>query len=107
MKFPKQFEDKAPMPFYRSFTIPYKKTKLNVLASVEPNGWGHVSVSLFSRNPSWDEMCFIKDLFFDAEEMCIQFHPKKSQYVNVHEHCLHIWQPPKDVSDILNDCIEG
>lgn len=56
-------------------------------------GWEHVSVSTKSRVPTWEEMCFIKDLFFEDEELVIQFHPPKSRYVNVHPHVLHLWKP--------------
>lgn len=55
-------------------------------------GWDHVSVSYRKKNPTWDEMCRVKDLFFDETETVIQYHPKKSEYVNIHKHCLHIWR---------------
>ena len=58
-------------------------------------GWDHVSVSLTDpkKTPNWREMCYIKDLFFDEEETVIQYHPPKSEYVNVHQGCLHMWRP--------------
>ena len=56
--------------------------------------WEHVSVSTTTRCPTWDEMCFVKDLFFDPEETVIQFHPPDSQYVNRHPNCLHMWRCP-------------
>lgn len=55
--------------------------------------WDHVSVSTPHRCPSWDEMCWIKDLFFEADETVIQYHPRKDDYVNCHEYCLHMWRP--------------
>ena len=55
--------------------------------------WDHVSVSLPSRCPNWEEMCFVKDLFFEPEEPAMQLHPPKSDYVNYHQHCLHLWRP--------------
>ncbi len=55
--------------------------------------WEHVSVSCERRPPNWQEMCFTKDLFWDPEECVVQFHPPKSQYVNCHPHCLHLWRP--------------
>lgn len=59
-------------------------------------GWDHVSVSLVSRCPSWDEMCWVKDIFFDPEECVIQYHPPKSRYKNCHPHCLHLWRPQSE-----------
>lgn len=56
-------------------------------------GWDHVSVSTHSRCPTWEEMCAIKDMFFDAEEFCVEYHPKKSEYINNMPYCLHIWKP--------------
>ena len=58
-------------------------------------GWEHVSVSIPGqpRCPTWDEMCAVKDLFWDPEETVVQFHPPKSQYVNCHPYTLHLWRP--------------
>jgi len=55
--------------------------------------WEHVSVSAENRCPTWDEMCWVKDLFWDKHEMAVQYHPPESQYVNCHPHTLHIWRP--------------
>ena len=67
----------------------------SVVWGADEQGWEHVSVSPFDRSvtPSWDDMCQLKDMFFEDEEMALQFHPKKSEYVNLMENCLHIWRP--------------
>lgn len=57
------------------------------------NGFEHVSVSCAKRTPMWEEMYVIKDMFWDDEECVIQYFPPKSQYVNVHQYCLHMWRP--------------
>lgn len=62
-----------------------------VIAS-DQMGWEHVSVSLPHRCPTWDEMCLIKDIFWNAEDFVIQIHPAKSDYVNNHPYCLHLWR---------------
>jgi hypothetical protein len=54
--------------------------------------WDHVSVSLADRCPTWEEMCFIKELFFERDEPAMQLHPVKD-YVNNHPYCLHLWRP--------------
>ena len=54
-------------------------------------GWEHVSVSAEQRCPSWDEMSWVKDIFWDKHEMAVQYHPPESQYVRCHPFCLHIW----------------
>lgn len=56
-------------------------------------GWDHVSASSNNRCPTWEEMCFIKNVFFDEDECCIEYHPAKKDYVNNHPYCLHIWKP--------------
>jgi hypothetical protein len=57
--------------------------------------WEHVSVSLTNRTPNWTEMCFIKDLFWAPEDAVMQLHPPRSQHINVHPYCLHLWRPLK------------
>lgn len=69
---------------------------LIVIAS-DGRGWEHVSVRAMKGNgdhvPYWDEMCFIKDTFWDDEDVVMQLHPKKSEYVNNHRSVLHLWRP--------------
>lgn len=72
--------------------------KLLIVASgadaddVESEGWEHVSVSTRRRVPNWQEMCFIKGLFWASEECVVQFHPPRSEYVNNHAFVLHLWR---------------
>lgn len=58
----------------------------------ETMGWEHVSISRLDRRPTWNEMCFVKDLFWRDDETVIQFHPKRSKYKNVMPYCLHLWR---------------
>ena len=66
-----------------------------VIASSD-GGWDHVSVSPCSKKrescPTWEEMSAIKDMFFDPEERVVQYHPPKSEYINAHPYCLHMWR---------------
>ncbi|MFH1455044.1 MAG: hypothetical protein ABIF22_01870 [bacterium] len=56
--------------------------------------WEHVSVTINrKRCPGWEIMSYVKDLFWDEEDMVIQIHPPKSEYVNQHIYCLHLWRP--------------
>jgi len=57
--------------------------------------WEHVSVSLADRCPTWEEMCFVKDLFWLPTETVVQFHPPKSKHINFMETCLHLWRNPE------------
>lgn len=60
-------------------------------------GWDHVSVSIpgEARCPTWEEMCAVKDAFFHEQETVLQFHPPKSDYVNLHPFTLHLWKPQR------------
>ena len=62
-------------------------------------GWEHVSVAPYKRShtPTWDEMCRLKDMFFHDDEVVVQFHPAKSDYVNNVPNCLHLWRPLNEV----------
>lgn len=62
--------------------------------------WEHVSVSartqgryeIRTRVPSWREMVFVKKRCWDDEDVVVEFHPRKSEYVNHHPHVLHLWR---------------
>lgn len=82
-----------------AFEVPVKGVKLRVIVS-DGHGWEHVSVSTRGRCPTWQEMCAVKALFFKDEETVIQFHPPKSQYVNDHPYCLHLWRKQDAVYDL-------
>lgn len=80
-----------------AFWIPVHSTlkggpPLRVIAS-DGEYWEHVSVSLPNRCPTWVEMCHVKELFWDDEDVVMQLHPARSDYVNYHPHCLHLWRP--------------
>ena len=78
---------------YGAFRVPGPcKRNLGIIANGEEDGWEHVSVSLPHRTPNWEEMAFVKDLFWTEDETVVQFHPPKSHYVNFHKHCLHLWR---------------
>lgn len=83
------------------FIIPHYKITdyfFGVQAS-DGEGWEHVSVSLTTKKksvdrcPTWQEMCFIKSMFWDDTDTVIQYHPAKENYVNMHEFVLHLWRP--------------
>ena len=61
--------------------------------SSDGGGWDHVSVHVGGRCPTWDEMCFVKELFFRDDEVVMQLHPVKKDYVNCHPYALHLWRP--------------
>lgn len=81
------------------FLVTKFRTTLHIMVceACDEMPWDHVSVSGVKsgrgHTPTWDEMCYVKDLFFDEAETVMQLHPPKSEYVNYHNHCLHLWRP--------------
>jgi hypothetical protein len=77
--------------FHATISMP---TWLGSLIVTRGGGWEHISVSPFKKNqmPSYDDLCMLKDMFWDEEEDVIHVFPKKSQYVNNLSNCLHLWR---------------
>lgn len=82
-------------------TLP-RGQKASVCVGRNEGGMEHVSIQLFvDRLPKWNEMCYIKDLFWKEEEKVVQIHLSKSEYVNFVE-ALHLWRPTNGDFSILN-----
>lgn len=73
------------------FMIPYGNKNLLVISGCG-EGWDHVSVSLRHRCPTWEEMSFIKNLFWEQDELVYQFHPPIQDYINIGKTVLHLWK---------------
>ncbi|KRT69405.1 MAG: hypothetical protein XU15_C0011G0087 [candidate division NC10 bacterium CSP1-5] len=68
--------------------------KLLYLIVSDGGEWEHVSVSKKGAViPSWDEMSFVRHLFWEPEECVVQYHPPQSRYINIHPGVLHLWRP--------------
>ena len=76
---------RSPIPGRRVFAI-----------ASDGMGWEHVSVTVQDgakkRMPTWEEMSHVKGVFWEDEDVVVQFHPAKSQHVNFHPTCLHLWR---------------
>ena len=62
--------------------------------------WEHVSLRAVTRRvpersrvPTWREMVQVKDLCWSDDDVVIQIHPARRDYVNRHPHVLHLWRP--------------
>lgn len=84
------------------FPIEYKNGKVKIVKDIDKAlhfmfSWGcgfeHLSVSTPIQCPTWEQMCKMKDIFWRDDEVCMQLHPKKEDYVNCMQYCLHIWRP--------------
>ena len=77
---------------------PDKKFRGTLVIGCNEDGWEHVSVSSMKKKqlPDWETMCRLKEAFWEDEEMVVQIHPKKSEYVHGVgglENVLHLWRP--------------
>ena len=69
--------------------------KGSVIWGMDEDGWEHVSVAPFDDEytPTWADMCRLKDIFWKENEAVIQIHPRKREYINIRDNCLHLWRP--------------
>ena len=71
--------------------------------------WNHISVSYPSRVPSWIELMKVKNEFLGEEVEAYQVLPKKSDHINIHKYCLHLWAPVDgerrvaNLNDLINE----
>lgn len=72
-------------------------------------GWEHVSVAPYKKHivPSWDDMCFIKEQFWNDDESVIQIHPPKDMYVSNVGNCLHLWRCTYKEMVLPPSCLVG
>lgn len=93
------------------FIIPLGNKLIAQVMASDGYDWDHVSVTIQYKGknimPTWDQMCLIKDMFWDESEAVFQIHPPKSEYVNNHPYCLHMWRPQKQVIELPNSILVG
>ena len=75
----------------------WRKKNIRVLWSPEekhPDGmWQHLSISHNARYPHWDEILDVRYSFFSEYADVVQLLPPKSEFINLHENCFHLWSP--------------
>jgi len=86
-----------------AFMVPFRDDSVLRIIMCDGRGWAesgmsgqpweHVSVSVANRCPTWEEMDFVKDLFWSNDELVLQFHVPKAAHINHHPNCLHLWRP--------------
>jgi len=81
------------IPLIRSPIRSFKAKNPLITQASDGMLWEHVSVSVAGRCPTWPEMCFVKSLFWDAEDCAMQLHVPESEWVNLHPYVLHLWRP--------------
>lgn len=69
--------------------------------------WAHLSVSCRDRLPTWDEMKRVKHDFLGPEIVALQVFAPESEWVNIHETCLHLWACMEDERPIPDFRVMG
>lgn len=67
--------------------------------------WMHTSYSRKSRMPTYQDTVFIKENFIGDDVKAIMIFPRKSEHVNIHPYCLHLWSCENE--DGLPDFTQG
>ena len=57
--------------------------------------WEHVSISTPDRCPTWQEMSWVKSMFFEDTETVVEFHVPKADHIKFHPFVLHLWRLTK------------
>ena len=72
-------------------------------------GWDHVSMTIRNRKrtPSWAEMQWVKQLFFEDAEPALQIHAPEDEHVNNHKYCLHLWRDQKNKMELPESLMVG
>jgi hypothetical protein len=101
-----------------AFEVPrsFSHFRLAIIASTG-EGWEHVSVHAVDDDdtpytPLWEHMQMVKELWWKDDEVVMQLHPRKADYVNFHRHVLHLWRPigieiPTPPSILVGPMTEG
>ena len=55
--------------------------------------WEHVSVSLHRRCPTWREMEWVREQFWNDDETVMQLSVPRADHISLHPYCLHLWRP--------------
>lgn len=83
-----------------------------VMMGFREEGWEHVSIAPKFRNkqPNWEDMCEIKNMFWTNKEDVVQLHPRDTDYVHSvsyrgqkREDILHLWRPASGNWDLMNE----
>lgn len=67
-------------------------TGCRAIVTTELYGLRHLSVSAEGRYPTWDELASAKDKFIGEDARAAMMFPPRSEYVNLHQTTLHIWE---------------
>lgn len=68
-----------------------REKHLSVIVSVD-GGDLHASIAHPDRYPTWAEILSVRNWIFPAEMEVVMVLARRSEYVNLHPNCFHLWQ---------------
>lgn len=76
------------------FTINGKEKVRVAAVCNKDEGWEHVLYGHdeIERLPEWPEMVELKEMFWENNDIVIQVHPRRQDYVNDVPNVLHLWK---------------
>lgn len=85
-------EDRLDGTMYGLRNVPRSFACFSVSLERDGRWWLHLSVSRADeRLPTWEELLYVRDILAGPEATAYQILPPRSQHVNVHDFCLHLW----------------
>jgi hypothetical protein len=69
----------------------FKFGRCTVIVSIDAGLW-HLSISTPNASPSYNEIKEARYKFIPDEVVMAQIFPPKSQFVNLHPYCHHLFQ---------------
>lgn len=69
----------------------YKFGRCKVLVDQRSGGW-HLSISHHRELPRWEEVREARYTFIPSDVTMAMILPPKTEYVNIHEYCFHLFQ---------------
>ena len=62
-----------------------------VIVGIDAGSW-HLSISCKDRYPTFDEIRDARYKFLPENITVAMLYPPKSEYINIHENCFHLWE---------------
>ena len=69
----------------------FKMGKCTIIVAIENGKW-HLSISKPNAQPSYKEMKEARYRLIPDNVTMAQIFPTKSEFVNLHEYCHHLWE---------------
>lgn len=69
------------------------KLRFIVSGETEQDGkrWVHLSIIKANAIPEWNELVRVRNAVLGEEALCLHIVSRRSQHVNIHPYCMHLW----------------